>query len=516
MADHVEIEQKYDADSDVTVPDLTGLPGVHAVSAPQTEVLVANYFDTGDLRLAARGITLRRRRGGGDAGWHLKIPAGPSTKNELRAPLGRAKVVPARLAGLVAAHTRGEPLQPVATLETSRTIVRLLAEDGTVLAEVADDAVIGHVLDHVVNGGRPTPQGGYEPGDAAVGTWREIEVELVDGSPDLLKTVGKRLRKAGARRAGASSKLGRLLGDAVPVRPLPPARRIAGDAVSAYLAAQLDALLGHDPKARLAEYDAVHKMRVAVRRIRSTLKGYGAVLDRERTDDLQPELRWLADELGVVRDLEVLRERFTARLDTLPPEPAVHRGWLDALAQQEQAGYRRLNVALKEPRYFALLDALDELVADPPWTDRAGHKAAKELPGLVLRAWRRLERTYDTIETAPPEERDTARHDTRKIAKRTRYTAEAAVPVLGAPAAEIVENARMMQEVLGRFQDGVIAQEHLSRIAAAATDPHEAFTLGILYELERHEARSALDDLAATWARARDPKPLKSLRKSRS
>jgi CHAD domain-containing protein len=515
VADHVEIEQKYDADSDFTVPDLTGLPGVHAVSAPQTEVLVANYFDTDDLRLAACGLTLRRRRGGGDAGWHLKIPAGPSTKNELRVPLGRANAVPTRLANLVAARTRGEPLRPVATLETNRTVVRLLGEDGEVLAEVADDAVIGHVLDHVVNGGRHAPQGGYEPGHAAVSTWREIEVELVDGSPDLLKTVGKRLRNGGAHRADSSSKLGRLLGDAVPVRPRRaglPSGRIAGDAVAAYLTAQIDALLIHDPKVRLAEYDAVHKMRVAVRRIRSTLKGYRAVLDRERTDDLQPELKWLADELGVVRDLEVLRGRFTGHLDELPADLGVHRGWLEALTQQEHAGYRRLNMLLKEPRYFALLDNLDELVADPPWTDRAGHKATKELPRLVLDAWRRLEQAYDAIETTPPEERDTARHDARKIAKRARYTAEAAVPVLGAPAAVIAENVKTMQEVLGRFQDGVIAQERLAHIAAEATDPREAFTLGVLYELERQEVRTALSEVAATWAQARDPKTLKTLR----
>jgi CHAD domain-containing protein len=513
VADYVEIEQKYDADSDFTLPDLTGLPGIHAVSAPLTHVLVANYFDTDDLRLAACGVTLRRRRGGEDAGWHLKIPAGPSTKNELRAPLGRAKVVPARLANLVAARTRGEPLRSVATLETNRTVVRLLGADDEVLAEVADDAVIGHVHDHRLDhGGRP--------GDAAVSAWREIEVELGSGSPTLLKAVGKRLREGRARPADASSKLGRLLGDAVPAPPRPveatTARCATGDVVVAYLAAQRDALLSHDPKARLAEYDAVHKMRVAVRRIRSTLKGYGAVLDREQTDTLQPELKWLADVLGIVRDLEVLRERFTCHLDDLPHELGAHRAWLEALGRQEHAGYRRLNTVLKEPRYFALLDALDTLVADPPWTDRAGRRAGKELPRLVRRGWRRLERAYGAIETASPEDRDTARHDARKAAKRTRYTAEAAAPALGSPAAAVAANAKGMQDVLGRFQDGVIAQERLSHIAAEAADPHETFALGALYERERHEARAALDDVPAAWEHAHNPKILQSLDAGRS
>jgi CYTH domain len=81
----LEIERKYDAERDFALPDLSGLPGVASVSEPRTHLLVANYFDTSDHRLAARGITLRRRRGGEDAGWHLKIPAGPDSKNELRA-----------------------------------------------------------------------------------------------------------------------------------------------------------------------------------------------------------------------------------------------------------------------------------------------------------------------------------------------------------------------------------------------------------------------------------------------
>ncbi|MBC6458651.1 CHAD domain-containing protein [Actinomadura sp. HBU206391] len=509
MTDHVEIERKYDAEAGFVVPDLNGLPGVHAVGEPQAHVLVAKYFDTRDFRLAARGITLRRRRGGEDAGWHLKIPAGKDAKRELRAPLGSDQAVPARLADLVSAHTRGEPLRPVAILETNRTVIRLLGQDGEVLAEVADDAVAGQVI--------------VEPGDddraPSGGAWREIEVELAAGSAELLKAAGKRMRKAGASKASSGSKLGRVLEPVMartreerPPAATPPAGT-AGAAVMAYLTAQFDALLAYDPKARMAEHDAVHKMRVSVRRIRSALKSYRPVLDREHTDPLQPELKWLADELGTVRDLEVLRERFTGLLDALPGDLAGHSGWLRALHDQETTGYRTLNTALREPRYFRLLDALDDLLAHPPLTGRAEREATEELPRIVRRTWRRLERAYGEIESAPPEDRDTARHETRKEAKRARYSAEVAAGVLGKPATAVAANAEAMQEVMGRFQDGVIAQEHLARIAAASTDPRETFTLGVLYQVEREEARAALDDVAATWAKARDPAALAALRR---
>jgi CHAD domain-containing protein len=498
----LEIEQKYDARADFVLPELGGLPGVASAAEPEVFELHASYFDTADLRLAAHGITLRRRRGGTDAGWHLKMPAGPDSKQELRAPLGRPTIVPARLAALVAAYTRGEPLRPVATLETRRTVVRLYAGDGAMLAEVADDLVAGRDV-------RDDPQA-----DGAAPRWREIEVELGEGTAELLKATGKRLRKAGARRSKSSSKLGRLLGGAiVPSRPARAraackARLVAaidngkgpattGDAVMAYLAAQVEAVVGFDAKARLAEEDAVHRMRVAVRRIRSTLKAYRPVLDEERTEPLGPELKWLAAVLGEVRDLEVLRMRFQDRLG------GATAAWLDDLARQERTAYRRMNAALKEPRYFALLDDLDRLIAEPPLAREADRKARKELPELVTRAWDRMGRAYASIAIA--EDAEVARHATRKAAKRARYAAELATPVLGVAAKRVAKDAKRIQEVLGGYQDGVIAMEHLKAAAARTRDTSEAFELGVLYGWERCEAETARDRLSVTWSQTLGP-----------
>lgn len=490
---HLEIEQKYDAAADFVLPDLDGLPGVAALGEPEVHELHATYFDTADLRLAAHRITLRRRRGGTDAGWHLKMPAGPDSKQELRAPLGRPLIVPAKLAGLVAAYTRGAELRPVATLETRRTVVRLVAADGAELAEVADDLVTGR--------GR----------DAEPERWREIEVELGTGTPDLLKAAGKRLRKSGAKRAKSSSKLGRLLGDAVvpseaaAARSATRSRIVAatsngkapaittGEVVMAYLAAQAEAIVTFDPKARLGEHDAVHKMRVAVRRTRSALRSYRSVLDAERIAPLGPELRWLAQELGEVRDREVLRMRFQGAPDFL----------LDDLEKQERAAYRRLNACLKEPRYFALLDELDKLIAEPPLAAAAGRKARKELPGLVTQAWDRMAKEYRSIKTAA--DPDLARHETRKEAKRARYAAELAVPVLGVAAKRVVKEATRVQSVLGGYQDGVIAMEHLAAAAKRTRVPAEAFTLGVMYGKERCEAENARDHLATTWSQTLGP-----------
>jgi len=199
----IETERKYEAGPGFTLPDLTGLAAAAATGGARTDELRAVYFDTAGLALAGAGITLRRRTGGPDAGWHLKLPAGTDRRREVHAPLGDGtEPVPASLAGRVADWTGGQPLRPVARLDTIRRVLPLAGPDGDVLAEIADDLVTGWL-----------PGAGGQ-GWREESAWREIEVELKTGPASLLDGVGDRLRQAGAVPSAAASKLGRLLSGA--------------------------------------------------------------------------------------------------------------------------------------------------------------------------------------------------------------------------------------------------------------------------------------------------------------
>ena len=194
--DHLETEQKYDADADFVLPELGG----RRPAQPKRIFLSATYFDTDDLDLIKHKITLRRRVGGGDEGWHLKLPVRKDTRQELHVPLdeGAAGSVPARLAAQVKDITAGRPLRPIAILDTERTVVPVAGPTGDAQVEVADDRVTAIRLGET---------------DSEPMTWREIEVEAK--SPDaagLLETVGKALREAGARPSASGSKLARVLG----------------------------------------------------------------------------------------------------------------------------------------------------------------------------------------------------------------------------------------------------------------------------------------------------------------
>src|SRR5215467_9861676 len=204
----IEVERKYSVGAEFVVPDLSGAPAVAAVTSPRTYHLTAIYFDTPGFRLASARITLRRRTGGTDAGWHLKLPAG-AERREVHAPLeSGTDTVPAEFAGLVSGVTGSLPLRPIARLQTARTVRHLMDGAGQVLAEVADDQVTGSL---------PGPPG---PGGGAAGTaeswreataWREVEVELDHGTADLLKAAGELLLAAGAQPSPAASKLSLLL-----------------------------------------------------------------------------------------------------------------------------------------------------------------------------------------------------------------------------------------------------------------------------------------------------------------
>jgi hypothetical protein len=208
MSEFLEIEQKFEVDAGFERPSFDGIAGV-SEAAPALYHLSATYFDTADGRLAAAKITLRRRTGGTDEGWHLKLPAGSGARREVHAPLGPAEAgVPEALADRVAEVTGGRPLGPIATLNTERTVLTLSDGGDRVVAEVADDLVTARRLPH---GTEPTP-GNTEgsPGGREL-RWREIEVEVPAADPALQRAAADLLLKAGARAAGHGSKLARLL-----------------------------------------------------------------------------------------------------------------------------------------------------------------------------------------------------------------------------------------------------------------------------------------------------------------
>ena len=504
-----ETERKYEApsaDDTAWLPDLAGMDGIASVVDQDAEDLDAVYYDTDDLRLAGASATLRRRTGGSDAGWHLKLPLSGDSREELRAPL--SEEVPDTLRELALSRTRGAELRPVVRIRSARGVRQLVGSDGTALVELSIDAVRAESL--LATGTRAA--------------WTEMEVELAPNTdPALLDAVEKILGANGIGRAHSSSKLARALEETeVGVPRVPDACTGAvvsgsvGEEVLRYVDERIHALVNLDPAVRRDLPDAVHKMRTTCRRLRSVLRSYRSVLDRKVTDPVRSELKWLSTELGAERDQEVLRERLCARIEALPTElvfgAASARLQVWDVGDTSEARLRTI-AALDSPRYLALLNSLASLTEQPPLRGKAARQPEKVMAKAILKEYGRLsDRMAHALDLPPGTKRDKALHEARKAAKKTRYATEPARDSLGKPAKRLGKRVKAVQQVLGDHQDSVVAREALRKVTLAAHAAGEpSFTWGLLYGQEQAAADRDERELPPVWAEASRRKLRKAL-----
>ena len=478
-----EVEVTYAPGQGAALPDLTAVDGVLELRRESRVDVSAVYFDTEDLALLRAGVSLRRRTGGADEGWHLTVPGG-GERVELRRPLGRTATSPPKaLRDLVAGTTRGAALTRVARVETERSSVSLLGAGGEVLAELVDDRVTGTTA----------------AGETVA--WREWRLELVSGSGELIAAADSWLVSQGIEHAEVSTEIARTLGDRVPPRRKvrrPKAAKPVSRVVVARLVDQVDLLAQQDVAARRGLDDGVHQMRVACRRLRALLATFRPVLDRAQTDPVREELRWLAGVLAPARDAAVVHRRLR---DLMADEP---RSQLQGpVLRRLQATYRARGkadvlAALDSRRYCELRDRLDRLVQDPPWTALADAPAGEVVPRILRKEVKRYrKRVREAAAAANPTNADAGvMHEARKAAKRLRYAAETIEPVTGRAARSMARTARRVTAHLGELQDTAVSRAELlalARTAAAAGEP--TFTYGRLHA--REQARA--DQLASRF-----------------
>jgi len=293
--------------------------------------------------------------------------------------------------------------------------------------------------------------------------------------------------------------------------PEPRRSSSAGGAVQAYLRAQARALRSLEPMVRADEFDSVHQMRVATRRLRATLRTFGQVIPRSGTEHLAGELGWLGGLLGEARDGEVIPRHLQASLRPLPAELVI--GPVQARVQghfapRRAAARAALLAALDSTRYAGLLAELDRLAAGPPLGPQAGAPARDVLPAAVRRAYRQAKKRMRRARRAPAgHATDVAMHQARKSARRARYAGEVARPVIGQQARGFSRQMKKVQSVLGDHQDAVIARQAARDLGIGAHLAGEnAFTYGLLYEREAHQAERLQAHARHVWRRASRPR----------
>lgn len=459
MRTSLERELKLDLHEGFELPPLPGAP-------LEPRVFTSTYYDTPVRSLARVGITLRRRLENGVSRWQLKLPREGVARAEIE-ELGGPVGPPLPLAALLVAHARHGPLDQVATLRTRRTGIRVADGDRT-LADVTVDAV------EMLDGGR------------SAGSFSELEVELVDGGDDDLRHLSRVLRRAGARRSDGRPKVMRVLDVPALRRPQPGAPSL--EQLRALIECQLRELERHDPGVRLGDdAEDLHRYRVATRRGRALIRATRPLLG-DRLSELAAELKWLADLLGPVRDLDVLVERLrSTELGDDGDAAAELVGALDAERVQRREA---LLAALASDRFVALLERFDADLASLP--DSA------EKPTLQRIAADELKRLRRDVARLPGLPSDDELHALRKRAKHARYAAELASGDGGKRVLRYVEALKALQNTIGEHQDAVVAEERLRAVAT----PQTAVAAGRLIEGERMRRRRARETYPGALERA--------------
>lgn len=262
----------------------------------------------------------------------------------------------------------------------------------------------------------------------------------------------------------------------------------------------------------------LHKMRVATRRLRAALQIFGGCFAPQTTRALLDDLRWLAGELGKVRDLDVhLIDTYRWQAE-LGPEP--DGGWQalrEAFRQRWKIARRDLLRSLESRRLRQLYARAERAFANKPPRRSLGHPARRPVAVVALqllekrvRQFRRQARRCLSDGGAEPV------HELRIRAKKLRYTAEFFRPLYPAAFRQCVARLAPFQDVLGRWQDNAVVSELIaslcrSALASGLADPDYAFVLGLLNGHTSAVARRSEAELPHALAELGGGKSLKSL-----
>jgi CHAD domain-containing protein len=452
----VEIERKFEVDDTTRLPEFGGLAGCASVSSPHLESLTAVYFDTTDFALAKRAIVVRRRSGGNDAGWHVKLRRDEEQRTEFHWPLevngGGIDRIPEQLLTAAGIPESSEDLRPIAVLRTERMRRTFRDDSGNEIGEFCEDQVRA---ERVV--GRP-----YST------AWREWELEASGAGHEFLAQWAGSLADVGAVPARYEAKLVRALGD-VDDESVGRAHTESTH-VGTFFSSQRAAIIVAAAGAQLGDPDSIHDLRVACRTTRAVIRALSRLRNSAALSQCDDECHWLATEVGAWRDIHVvyagIRE-LTAADGSLLATGAVAECLGEV--EQERLIEARLNarLALRSERFDLLMDLLAHLANSGGSKFYKGGVSPKSLSKKLLarevaRTSRKLDRVTGGFDSGNPSFGQL--HTLRKRAKRLRYVAEFTASIIPKRSRASAQTAEKLQSSLGEIQDLVVMRAELERI----------------------------------------------------
>ena len=487
MAHQDEIELKLD----VTPAAAAAMEASSLLAATPAHDRVhhAIYFDTPDQALRHAGLSLRIRRVDGRRIQTLKVAGGAAVGLFARKEWER------EIAGDWPIIDESMPLRTlIAGFDPASLAPAFEVHVARRLRDLHfDDAVIELAIDHgtVVAAGR-------------IADFCEVELELKDGAPAALFGFAQALAGIAPASCGVLSKAERgyrlvarlderaTRAEAVPLAP----EMTAADGFQAIAAACLRQFRLNEMLVKATrDPAALHQARVGLRRLRSAITMFRAMLRDDRRDAIAEGLRSIGGQLSLARALDVLIAGTSD--DALRAQLIPHH--INA--------YDAAIAALDAPACHGLMLDLAEWITVGPWRMAPADPAlcTAPLPGAAAAA---LDRFRRRIKQAGPLEDldDDGRHRVRIAAKKLRYASEYFGPLFKGRKAgrrhDAISSALdRLQDRLGKLNDLAAVPALLRQIGLAdadipaITDEEKRTTL----IAEAAEARTAMLDAKRFW-----------------
>ncbi len=261
-------------------------------------------------------------------------------------------------------------------------------------------------------------------------------------------------------------------------------RRFAdGDGRREEVGARRGDISAHEPAARLGEdSEAIHDMRVATRRLRAAMSLFRAILS-PRFVRMRDELKWIAQTLGEVRDLDVQIVQLS--------EWTQDRSLINVLIKEREQAQTKLLEAFDSKRYRQLIRILTELLKRGAMNRvEAKARAVEAAPPLIAGRWKRFCKAADGILLESSAEEY---HGVRIRVKRLRYAVEFFSDLYGETAQDLIARFVVVQDILGAHQDAHVAMPRLRTLVdkhSKQLTPQTIFAMG---EIAQRYAQHAFE-----------------------
>jgi triphosphatase len=486
-----------------------------ALGEPVSETLVSVYFDSNELLLRDHGLTLRVRHVGDERIQTIKSAEhGIFERSEWEQPIesdqpNLALAADTPLGPLLTDDIRNA-LKPVFETRIERTTYRLNGGDTDIAVAFDEGRIVAT--------------------DASCSV-SEIELELKRGEPAELFKLARTIGDIVPAQLDVKSKSERgfdLVEKASTAaekayEPELSAGASAGRAFTLIARACLRQLLANEGAAKKRNAEALHQMRIALRRLRAAISLFSTVVTDPRVEAIKAELRWLGRELGPARDLDSF---LIEALRPLRKQQANEPGLVSIsrmFARERLKSYRRAQEAVESARFRSLVLDTSEWIETGPWSTSddpltVGRRAVpiETLAAEQLsRRRKKIRRRGAEIGELSPEQL----HQLRIQIKKTRYATEFFASVYrGKRAAKRCEKFRsalkQLQNCLGGFNDVMtrkaLCTAILARPGRSLTEEqnrHRAFAAGLIMGDQQAQIAQLLERAGKAHSRFDEAKP---------